>query len=227
MPTPSQGTIGSLDYPSDERKKLAKKSVHFTCPDCGGEGPVADLLKCKSESVDESDNSLAQEAKEIIKTMSLKVNHDSVWLMQHLNLAINSRARVKRKLQQPLRRQQRKVKTTNTNVLVSFTQHECKIWYVNGWISLHMIKILPKRPQIQAVAEPQKASQHQPIKVRGLPKAQLGLLPHRLAVNGGRLSKETECKSKMPLCCQSQEIMLMTLSLQSLLWWLLYFCTAG
>lgn len=72
MPTPSQGTIGSLDYPSDERKKLAKKSVHFTCPDCGGEGPVADLLKCKSESVDESDNSLAQEAKEIIKTMSLK-----------------------------------------------------------------------------------------------------------------------------------------------------------
>ena len=26
MPTPGQGTIGSLDYPPEERKKLAKKS---------------------------------------------------------------------------------------------------------------------------------------------------------------------------------------------------------
>jgi ubiquitin-conjugating enzyme E2 J1 len=25
MPTPGQGAIGSLDYPADERKKLAKK----------------------------------------------------------------------------------------------------------------------------------------------------------------------------------------------------------
>ena len=27
MPTPSKGTIGSLDYPPEERKKLAKKSL--------------------------------------------------------------------------------------------------------------------------------------------------------------------------------------------------------
>lgn len=71
MPTPSQGTIGSLDYSSDERKRLAKKSVHFTCPDCGNV-PIYTLLKEKEESATE-DNSTAEEAKEIIKTMSMKV----------------------------------------------------------------------------------------------------------------------------------------------------------
>jgi len=68
MPTPSQGTIGSLDYPSDERKKLAKKSISFVCPDCG---PIIDLLKCKGDTA-EVTSSTAEEAKEIIKTMSLK-----------------------------------------------------------------------------------------------------------------------------------------------------------
>jgi len=71
MPTPSQGTIGSLDYPSDERKKLAKKSASFTCPDCGGAGSIGDLLKCKGDTA-EVTSSTAEEAKEIIKTMSLK-----------------------------------------------------------------------------------------------------------------------------------------------------------
>ena len=66
MPTPSQGTIGSLDYPVEERKKLAKKSLGFISPVCG---PVADLLKAKKENV----TSMAEEAKEIIKTMSIKV----------------------------------------------------------------------------------------------------------------------------------------------------------
>ena len=67
MPTPSQGTIGSLDYPVEERKKLAKKSLGFISPVCG---PVADLLKAKKENV----TSTAEEAKEIIKTMSIKVS---------------------------------------------------------------------------------------------------------------------------------------------------------
>jgi len=73
MPTPSQGTIGSLDYPSDERKKLAKKSASFTCPDCGGAdgGSIVNLLKCKGDTA-EVTTSTAEEAKEIIKTMSLK-----------------------------------------------------------------------------------------------------------------------------------------------------------
>jgi len=72
MPTPSQGTIGSLDYPSDERKKLAKKSINFVCPDCG---PICDLLKSKSDTPEVA-TSTAEEAKEIIKTMSLKGEND-------------------------------------------------------------------------------------------------------------------------------------------------------
>jgi len=75
MPTPSQGTIGSLDYPSEERKKLAKKSSNFICPDCGGGGAIGDLLKCKGDTADVT-TSTAEEAKEIIKTMSLKGEND-------------------------------------------------------------------------------------------------------------------------------------------------------
>jgi len=71
MPTPSQGTIGSLDYPAEERKKLAKKSSNFICPDCGSGGAIIDLLKCKDDTA-EVTTSTAEEAKEIIKTMSLK-----------------------------------------------------------------------------------------------------------------------------------------------------------
>ena len=70
MPTPSKGTIGSLDYPAEERKKLAKKSLTYACPDCG---TVAEFLK--SQSTDESLTSTAEEAKEIIKSMSMKVRN--------------------------------------------------------------------------------------------------------------------------------------------------------
>lgn len=35
MPTPAEGTIGSLDYSPAERKKLAKKSQTWACPQCG------------------------------------------------------------------------------------------------------------------------------------------------------------------------------------------------
>jgi len=70
MPTPSQGTIGSLDYPVEERKKLAKKSLGFVSPVCG---PVAGLLKAQKENV----TSTAEEAKEIIKTMSIKGENDN------------------------------------------------------------------------------------------------------------------------------------------------------
>jgi len=73
MPTPSQGTIGSLDYPPEERKKLAKKSGNFACADCGSGGCIVDLLKCKEAGdTEEVSSSTAEEAKEIIKTMSLK-----------------------------------------------------------------------------------------------------------------------------------------------------------
>jgi hypothetical protein len=74
MPTPSQGTIGSLDYPAEERKKLARKSAQFQCPDCGG--LTVDLLKSKAETGGEILKSTAEEAKEIIKTMSIKVHNN-------------------------------------------------------------------------------------------------------------------------------------------------------
>ncbi|KAI5635884.1 ubiquitin-conjugating enzyme domain-containing protein [Phthorimaea operculella] len=35
MPTPAEGTIGSLDYNPAERKILAKKSRSWVCPQCG------------------------------------------------------------------------------------------------------------------------------------------------------------------------------------------------
>lgn len=35
MPTPAEGTIGSLDYRPDERQALAKKSRSWVCPQCG------------------------------------------------------------------------------------------------------------------------------------------------------------------------------------------------
>lgn len=35
MPTPAEGTLGSLDYTPAERKALAKKSSSWVCPQCG------------------------------------------------------------------------------------------------------------------------------------------------------------------------------------------------
>ncbi|XP_041969079.1 ubiquitin-conjugating enzyme E2 J1-like [Aricia agestis] len=35
MPTPAEGTIGSLEYTPAERKALAKKSANWVCPQCG------------------------------------------------------------------------------------------------------------------------------------------------------------------------------------------------
>ncbi|KAI3382495.1 hypothetical protein SNEBB_001115 [Seison nebaliae] len=34
MPTKGDGAVGSLDYPSSERKKLAKESIDYICPTC-------------------------------------------------------------------------------------------------------------------------------------------------------------------------------------------------
>lgn len=42
MPTEGQGAIGSLECSSEERKKLARRSVNFTCPQCGN---LRQLLK--------------------------------------------------------------------------------------------------------------------------------------------------------------------------------------
>lgn len=41
MPTPAEGTIGSIDYSPAERKILAKKSTDWVCSQCG---PIKELL---------------------------------------------------------------------------------------------------------------------------------------------------------------------------------------
>lgn len=42
LPTKGDGAIGALDWSSEERKRLAKESVKYTCPHCGN---VADIMK--------------------------------------------------------------------------------------------------------------------------------------------------------------------------------------
>ncbi|XP_039293935.1 ubiquitin-conjugating enzyme E2 J1 isoform X2 [Nilaparvata lugens] len=51
MPTPGNGTIGSLDYTADERKQLARKSQSWKCDICG---KMSDQL---DKSIDNSNNS--------------------------------------------------------------------------------------------------------------------------------------------------------------------------
>lgn len=45
MPTPAEGTIGSLEYSPAERKGLAKKSKSWVCPQCG---EISSLLSSKA-----------------------------------------------------------------------------------------------------------------------------------------------------------------------------------
>lgn len=64
MPTPANGTIGSLDYTAQERAKLAKKSQEFECTECGC---VAKLLK--ERTGDNKD--FQQEAREVMGQVSV------------------------------------------------------------------------------------------------------------------------------------------------------------
>ncbi|CAH2983493.1 unnamed protein product [Chilo suppressalis] len=47
MPTPSEGTIGSLDYSPAERKVLAKKSKNWNCTQCGEISTLLSLTAAK------------------------------------------------------------------------------------------------------------------------------------------------------------------------------------
>ena len=79
MPTPGQGTIGSLDYPPEERKKLAKKSTSFSCDECCSAGcSIIDLLKSREEEQNEDSSKAkearAEEAKKLASQISIKVS---------------------------------------------------------------------------------------------------------------------------------------------------------
>jgi len=66
MPSPAQGTIGSLDYTPEERRILARRSQNWSCPVCG---PIAELL-----APPEKEQNLEQdkEVKEIVEGLQLK-----------------------------------------------------------------------------------------------------------------------------------------------------------
>mmetsp|Transcript_2468 Transcript_2468/g.3883 ORF Transcript_2468/g.3883 Transcript_2468/m.3883 type:complete len:229 (-) Transcript_2468:618-1304(-) len=60
LPTPADGAVGALDWSSDERKRLAKDSLNFSCAKCG---KVVDLLTQLCQTVKEKmkENEFAKE----------------------------------------------------------------------------------------------------------------------------------------------------------------------
>ena len=56
MPSPGNGAVAALDYTDEERKKLAKESVTFTCLNCG---PICELVPELENSMEESENGYA------------------------------------------------------------------------------------------------------------------------------------------------------------------------
>ncbi|CAJ0932095.1 unnamed protein product, partial [Mesorhabditis belari] len=66
MPTDGAGAIGSLDYPAVERKRLAKKSLEWTCKECGK--CMKDALRPLSEAAAQ----LQDEAKELAKQLKFQ-----------------------------------------------------------------------------------------------------------------------------------------------------------
>ncbi|KAI1301812.1 Ubiquitin-conjugating enzyme E2 J1 [Halotydeus destructor] len=68
MPTQGLGAIGSLDYPSEDRKELAIKSKTWSCPSCG---KIGSLLKEKTTERN-GDSSDEKEARELAKQICFK-----------------------------------------------------------------------------------------------------------------------------------------------------------
>lgn len=66
MPTPGNKMIGSLDFSTEERQKLAKKSVHWQCDTCG---KVVDLL-----SKTKAKRPITEEERTMLDTIALKAD---------------------------------------------------------------------------------------------------------------------------------------------------------
>ena len=67
MPSPGQGTIGSLDYTPEERRALAVRSRDWRCPECG---LVAELLLPPGQSV--SSEQEIKEMEDIVQTLRFR-----------------------------------------------------------------------------------------------------------------------------------------------------------
>ncbi|XP_011879037.1 PREDICTED: ubiquitin-conjugating enzyme E2 J1-like [Vollenhovia emeryi] len=66
MPTPGSGTIGALDYSTEERQKLAEKSLNWQCDTCG---KVMNLLSKNSVK-----RPITEEEQTMLKTIALKAD---------------------------------------------------------------------------------------------------------------------------------------------------------
>lgn len=66
MPTPGHGTIGSLDYSTEERQKLAKKSLNWQCDTCG---KVVNLLSKNTVK-----KPVTEEEQTMLDTIALKAD---------------------------------------------------------------------------------------------------------------------------------------------------------
>lgn len=65
MPSPAQGTIGSLDYTPEERRTLARRSQNWSCPTCGS---TSGLLAPPGKQNHEQD----KEVKDIVEGLQMK-----------------------------------------------------------------------------------------------------------------------------------------------------------
>ncbi|KAK3097843.1 hypothetical protein FSP39_013726 [Pinctada imbricata] len=65
MPTHGAGALGSLDYPKEERLKLAKRSLDWKCPTCGGINYILKAVTAESEKT-------KQEAKELASQINFQ-----------------------------------------------------------------------------------------------------------------------------------------------------------
>lgn len=68
METKSNGSIGGLDYPKQERKKLAKKSLTFSCETCG---KIQELLLAEKPEQTSASEQVEKEQKELMKQIEI------------------------------------------------------------------------------------------------------------------------------------------------------------
>lgn len=76
MPTKSDGSIGSIMYSEEEKKKLAKKSHLWKCPECG---LIKNLLKSENsnERVEDGAPAMQQSDYDFLKNVSFKGENES------------------------------------------------------------------------------------------------------------------------------------------------------
>ncbi|KAK0086726.1 hypothetical protein PV325_002642 [Microctonus aethiopoides] len=75
MPTPGNGTIGSLDYSAEERQKLAKKSSTWKCDICGR---IDNLLANAEQTSVTKSNSQAEELRLNSSTLQFQGTASSI-----------------------------------------------------------------------------------------------------------------------------------------------------